>query len=354
MSLEASRDENRYQNVSLLRFVLTLNIFLFHLFYVYATYDSESFVPLSAALSSFNFLSAFLYAKRDFTYPFDFYRKEGPKLLLPPLVAIVLVGILNFLVLGIAQGDLSLGGYFASFWSYTARHFHMAEFGAFWYPFVIVILYSLIPMLALSLKKKWMIPVFIFFAFAEFYVAGYEWQPICYTPFILGYYYGHHFKMQDLGAYPQRGYKDNKWLALAAFLGVFAIYFTFRHFLDHTFTSSFWFTVGRDFLTMASGVSFVPAFLRLTRGYVFVGGKLLRYSDRLSYSFFLMQIPFMTGALDIHQYGEELSVTVFYVFLTTLVSSYIVAMVSEHLRKKFFPPKKKKTLTPPPSSDCSI
>jgi peptidoglycan/LPS O-acetylase OafA/YrhL len=105
---------------------------------------------------------------------------------------------------------------------------------------------------------------------------------------------------------------------------------------------------------MASGVSFVPAFLRLTRGYVFVGGKLLRYSDRLSYSFFLMQIPFMTGALDIHQYGEELSVTVFYVFLSTLVSSYIVAMVSEHLRKKFFPPKKKKTLTPPPSSDCSI
>lgn len=298
---------------------------------------------MSCALQGFNFLSAFLYSKKEVQDWGPFFKKELPKVLIPGVVAFFYVLALDSLVY-LFFPPYSWANWLLSFQGHTLGGFWVIQFGNMYYCFVIAILYLALPLFQLSLNHRWLKILLIAIAIIELFLPFFLSEPICYAPFCLGYYYGRHFYDSDLGISPQKGPRFSSWLPFLLLL----------LFVFGNDAGRLWGNVNQTFLgfllsfsnvTCKTGIG-VTLVVLLIRFFRFLPSGFLRgffhWSDRLSYPFFLTHFAFFMGALSLQGYLQNFLFSVPLIFLATLVSAFLVDLLSRPLLGLFHKPQPQK------------
>ncbi len=81
--------KTKWNNISLIRFISFLNIFVFHVLYFWTDF-AENYFPFWFAVQVFLFISGFLYSKKEIKDTKKFYLKNGLKIIIPVVVLLLL------------------------------------------------------------------------------------------------------------------------------------------------------------------------------------------------------------------------------------------------------------------------
>lgn len=329
MSAPQKFQQGRYLNVSLVRLVLTLMVFFFHVRYIYFLDDWEEFFPLSGALQGFNFLSAFLYSSRELGSNPKFFKRNLPKLLVPGLVAFLLIVLFDMVVF-LIRGAFSWDAFLAALSLYTPRGYFTLSFGNLYYCLVIAVLYLTIPFLYYSLKHPWLKYLLIALAVLEFFPPYFWGETIFFAPFLFGFYYGRKYYANDIGISPQKAPRFSAFFALILlFLGLVINDAVRLH------GSPFGPLIARSLSELGKTIVGVALVIFLLRAFHNLKNEKLAsffvWSDRLSYPFFLSHFTFFVGGLAIQQYLPGLVLPVAVTFLCSALMACLVYFLSKPL-----------------------
>lgn len=326
----STAEPKHYANVAIVRLLLTLMIFFFHVLYLYATYDTERYFPLSSALQGFNFLAAYLCSRKTITSWREFYRRRMTKLIVPAVLAMLFIVLATFIYVW-ATG-LSLQRFNNAFVDYAPSGQFLLSFGVMWYAPVMVAFFALTPLFFYAKDHRWVWWIFLLVGIGEFIISAYFWQPIVFTPFALGFYYGFRTGEADFVTVRNRGLWD-KWIWPLLAFGVFvALNYVFRvYMIPHGSFSSAMHAIGTRLIQALIGMLFVVTLLRMLRFHGEQTKKmvLLDFSDKVSYPFFLSQFFFLVGVFDMHRYIANVYLSAFVSFLLSLSLAYLIYLASK-------------------------
>lgn len=323
-------EPTRYANVAIARLLLTLSIFLFHVFYIYYSLDLEVYLPLSAALQGFNFLSAYLCSRKIIVSWKDYYRRRMTKLIAPALAASLIIILLEF-VFAACAGGLSWSSFIACFEGKSANGFGLLSIGTLWYTAAMVAIFALVPFFFLARKKKWIWAILGCIAVIEIISTGFFWQPLVYTPFLLGFVYGFFTGETNFAPGKPKKLWDYWVWPLVALLLSLTLNYGLRSSLGASGASSFFLTLAIRINMVAIGVCFVVFLLRALR---FLGTQRVRFldaTDRLSYPFFLIHLMFLCGAYDMAKYIPSIPLAALVSFVLSLAFAIIIHYMTKWL-----------------------
>jgi peptidoglycan/LPS O-acetylase OafA/YrhL len=326
----STAEPKHYANVAIVRLLLTLMIFVFHVLYVYLPYDTEQYFPLSAALQGFNFLAAYLCSRKTVTSWRGFYRRRMTKLIVPAVLAMFFILASTFVY--VCATGLSLDNFNNAFVDYAPSGQFLLSFGVMWYAPVMVAFFAMTPLFFYAKKHPWVWWIFLLVGIGEFVASAYFWQPIVFTPFALGFYYGFLTGEADFVTVRNRGLWD-KWIwPLLALWVLVILNFVFRVYMVPTgrFSAGLH-TIGTRLIQTLIGVFFVITLLRILRFHGLQTRKMviLDWTDKLSYPFFLIQFFFMVGVFDMRRYIENTVLSAFVSFFLSVALAFSIYLGSK-------------------------
>ncbi len=317
-----------YTNIGIYRLVATISIFVFHLFLVFAPRE----VPFETLFSKFTqgltALSGMLYSTRAIKDIKGFYKKNLTKILIPAGVGILLMALWNFVYMLVTRNFDYVSLWFDSCYSMDL----LIQPGNYWYVAIIVIAYLVLPILERATTpgdKKYKIIV-VLMCLAEILIDFFFARTMAFVAFVFGYYYGR----LTFKNYTERESKFdiarliNQISLTLAGLSVYTVGVTFKfesYFLLRLF----------DLITEIGGCIFGVAIFYLiiyaTRWLNKEGRKpkILTFSDRYSYSFYLFNQAFMCGAMNIVRFTDNMWIKVPIIFALTLIFAVICDNISK-------------------------
>lgn len=306
-------EPKRFGNVAVVRLVLTLMIFAFHCLYCHLADDGQQWFPLSCGLQGFNFLAAYLCSRKTVSSWKGYYRRRMTKLIAPGLVVIVLMILMNFFFLW-GTGPLGLEAYLATFKGTTPTGFGLYSFGTLWYPFAMAACFALVPVFFLANRKRWIwIPIGAF-CLAELIASVYFWQPLVFSPFAFGFYYGFIIGENDVDPMVKTHFITSWKAPLIALPLLLVLNYSLRVWAKPVGAWDGAFLTMSMRLVMAMiGIDLVILLLRLLRFMGVQRNRFLDFSDKVSYPFFITHFMFLVGCFDMARYVKPL-------FLSFLVS----------------------------------
>ncbi|MBQ2713887.1 MAG: acyltransferase [Clostridia bacterium] len=322
--------KEKMTNVSLIRFISTILIFVFHVLFA-TTLIAHQYFPFRFAVQIFLFISGFLYAGKIIKDLKSFYSRNFVKILVPVLIMIFIYfsifGVLSACgVVGSLRQMLENGGLFTTL-------------GHLWFVFAILLCYLLTPMIEYcarffvdkeqGLKKnKAVLFLVLLCAFSIInIVLGFFGAQMVLLAYIAGYFFRK--------IYPK--ILNNKKLFIFISLLCFLIFSALFYVVSNHILLSEELRFGiKEFLVFFVGVSF-SVFLLLALEFLNNRPtkieRFLNHTDYYSYPFYLCHHVFLVGQGGLIMIGltKWLWVDIFLVFLASLVFSIIVGMLSKKL-----------------------
>lgn len=325
--------KEKMTNVSLIRFISTILIFVFHVLFA-TTLIYHQYFPFRFAVQIFLFISGFLYAGKIIKNLKEFYFKNFVKILVPVLVMLVIY----FAVCGI----VSLCGAADTISQMFANSGLFTTLGHLWFVFAILLCYLLTPMIEYcarffvdreaGLKKN--IAVCFFVLLCAFSVINIALGFIGAQMVLLAYIAGYFFRK----IYPK--ILNNKKLFIFISLLCFLIFSALFYVVSNHILLSEELRFGiKEFLVFFIGVSF-SVFLLLVLEFLNNRptklDKFLNHTDYYSYSFYLCHHVFLVGQGGLIMIGltSWLWLDVVLALVASLVFSIIVGMLSKKIVPK--------------------
>ena len=313
--------KNRLNNLSIYRIIATVAILQFHVFFILYDRDIPYEMLMSKGVQGLTALSGFLYSRKKITDGRAFLLKSSKKLLPPALICIGIMAVWN-LVYMLAVG----GNYFSLF--FDERSYNGAlliQPGNYYYLLYIFICYLLTPYLAKS--KRHRVAITAVAVACELALGFFFGTSIILTTYLVGYLVG-------LGGYER--YTDRRYrlrepliwmLILTAAFGGYALTVSFPapsgYILSHLHS------LANNICSATFGMStfFVIAYLaKFTNGERFF--SVLKYTDSLCLSVFLLNQTFMCGAMNVAAWVDIRVAQIALVYAFTIFTAVLVNFIT--------------------------
>lgn len=320
--------KEKMTNVSLIRLIATILIFVFHILFV-TTLDYHQYFPFRFAVQIFLFISGFLYAGKIIKNLKEFYFKNVVKILVPVVVMLTIY----FLICGI----LSACGVEWYISNMTATGDFVATFGHLWFVYAIILCYLVTPMIQYvsrffvdkeyGLKKNfavWFLVILCLFSLINIALGLVGAQMV-----LLAYIAGYFFRK----VYPK--ILNNKKLFIFISFLFFLIFSGLFYFVsNYIFIGEELVFALKEVIVFFVGASFT-VFLLLVFDFLNSKStnldKFLRHTDYYSYSFYLCHHVFLVGqgGLILIEVSNMLWLNIIFVFLASLAFAIIVGLLSK-------------------------
>jgi len=318
----------KYNNISMLRIFATLIIFIFHcLYFTLGIFISEKIFPLYFGVNIFLFLSAFLYANKPIKNIKHFFAKQYVKLLTPALLILAIFFLLELVI----NVDIfhHVEGYFA--------------ITNMWYVPVILVCYSIIPMLNAIMPNKEDKPTskkfkilswitIIGLCVGEFVLDIFLYFQVVIFCFVLSYLLAKKLK----GDFSKKGIGLISWGIFLLLTVIFIIIGFFEGQIpspeNPIINASF--TVGqfiKHYIVAGMGISFSIGFIE-TFKFINKNNKLkpiFQITDRYSYSFYLVQQILLTGMFAMIHLTPFMYINFIIITCSVCVLAFIIESIAE-------------------------
>ena len=321
---EKELTDKKFTNISLLRLISTLFVFVYHIV-ISITPLYKQYFPLDLTVQSFLFISGFLYANKCIKSIKEFYLKNIIKILIPVIIFV----ISYFSILGVLSSfniNFSL-----SFFNLSGKE--LFSLGHLWFIPAIILCYLITPIIQYvsnsfidkeqNLNKKLAFFFVFLLAFAvlvNIFLVVTETQMVI-LPYISGYF----FKKYYTKFINKK--KTTILFSLILLLISSALFYFVKNYLS---ASELIITGLTAFIEFVQALSF-SVFILITFDYLNKKKlKFLTFSDKYSFSFYLCHHVFLvgTGGLVLTGITNYLWLNLILVFFASIAYSFVVDFTS--------------------------
>lgn len=315
----------RLNNVSLLRAISFLFIFIFHILALISPYKGEYFFPFYFTIQTFLFLSAYLYSKKSITNVKSFYIKNFIKILVPLNIFFVFELILCLIVNHVVANPFNWIGYLQT---------SPIALGHLWFIPHILVAYLILPLLQLAFNKihnknklaKILIPIILIL---EIIISCFIDLQITLLPFFLGYLFGK--KQEKLTT--SKNKINFAILNIILFLLFQILYFITRNILitNNQLLAGLQICLINISSAML-GVTFAIAFLILFEFLnKFENIKILKFTDKYAFNIYFYHHIFLVGTLSLLFITPYIALNILLVVLSTVFSVVVMEIVNSKI-----------------------
>ena len=329
-------EKKRFNNISLLRIVAILAVFVFHILHPLSLTEGKQYFPLYFGVQIFLFISGFLYAFKDIKSYKDFYAKNITKIVLPT----ILYAFLCLITAGLFSAFTKTS--FSSFFFYTnAAGNPLTNYGHLWYIPAILLCYLCLPFLKNLNKKSSLIFLSLFATLDIFTMTMFEIQ-IVFLPFFVGFMF---YKFTQSHNYQ----KSKKWILLVCalmFAGaglVYAIVYNSTYLATNLPHTRYLIKeVMAGLLAISFSVMFYEAFAftnksgePLPNTAYFTFCKILKYTDKYIFPFFFMHsFVIISGVGFMLHISPYVAINIILILNMAIIATVIFQMFIDFFTKK--------------------
>jgi len=314
--------KEKFNNISIIRLTAAVFILVFHII-LFWTNVGKNYFPLYFAVQVFLFISGYLYAKKDIKDIKKFYYNNIIKLVLPIIIFIFLTGLIY--------------GFSVTYFGVTTCEF---DIGNLWFLYAILPCYLILPFLnsvknKIQNKKfdkafKFLIFLIVMLIILDLFLMSITQSLL--ISFITGYFYSF-FKMDIKKENESSKIFNFKNIFLPVlFIILFALlYYVFYNYVD---LSKYILNLIKEICVLGIGLSFTIFSINILKPLnKYNLGKFLKFSDKNSYYFYIVQQLFLCGSFSVQFLTNSPFLNIILAALFILIYSCVVQLISENLIK---------------------
>ena len=324
----------RYHNLSLYRLIASIAIIIYHIFYLIVPKNIPYEMLLSSGVQGLTLLSGMLYATKQIKDNKSFYKNNAFKILIPAGIAILMMVVWNLIAWLIAP--FRFDGFLSTFYSLRAYNQTLQiQIGNFWYVPMILVCYFLTPFLQKARNTKGICfsKILIITAILiELFVTIKFYAPNMIIAYVVGYLIGT-YKFEEHVNPTAKGLFNR----LAIYTCLTFLFFALYYFSIESGNLS----NPNSFIRMTTQAlqRYSHTFIGMSTFLLIISGtshlnkmqkepKILKFSDKYSYAFYLFNQAFMVGAMNVAGFANNIFLQTLIVFAFTLAYAVLATNIT--------------------------
>lgn len=331
----------KLNNISLLRFLMCISIFVYHYLSFFVTPTMTYWMPSPILVFVFALLSAFLYSSKTIDNPKDWIKKNFLKLLIPTVVYVLLACTL-LIVVGMFVYSFDFGQVFANFTGENPSGGGINfVFGNLWFLGMLMLCYIATPFCYRFASKQYSKKGSILFLAIIIAICVVEimfnfFCPV-FTVYIASYFVGRIVFKAACQEEPKKEHWPMLVISAVALIGAILVWYLWIGKVPHTYLD-FHIKALKYFVCFTFSLSFSILFLYAFKFMNAFNMPLFKYTDKYSFPFYMAHQLYMVGTLCFyHLIPSWYFVPLFFLALATAI---IVDLLASLVIKKVLPAKK--------------
>lgn len=336
MSLQTHMNKKRFDNLSIYRFIATICVLQFHIFFILYARDIPYETLLSKGVQGLTALSGFLYSQKLIKDLKGFYLGNLKKIVIPAVVCFLFMALWNLIAMFIIKDYNYIGLFFGHRAFNNSLLFQPANY---YYLAYILIAYLITPVL--QRMDKYAYSTAILAIILEIVIGFFFGPSIILSAYIVGYLIGKKAfaKYVDIET-PYSVPRLLFWIFVTALtVGLYIVMVEFPmgegYFRVHLSSAT------KNILQSSFGVAtfFLAAYIfRWVNRYK--SWSFLSYFDKLTLIIYLMNQAFMVGAMNVTLWVSDMWLKITLVYIFTIGSSVLLKLANDGVNKLFTRPNK--------------
>jgi len=311
-------------NISLLRLFSTIIIFVFHILLATSVNYAKGFFPFYFGVPIFLFISGYLYSNKDITNVKQFYKNNLIKILKPTLL-FLFIYLLSVLIFSLIN-NINFFSLIININEF-GQSYSPIGIGHLWFIIAIILCYFITPIIQKIYKSEKLTKnkkLLLYFFICMLDIISLSFASLIFLPFIIGFLF---FKNKNK-------INNNKICLILIFI-IFLLclplyFFVYKFNVTNIFLNLILKYI-KEFFVVILGVNFSIIFLKIFENIKInkFFNKILNYSDKYSFLFYLCHHIFILGIFNIFNLTKYYWLNILLIFITTIISVIILELLNK-------------------------